>query len=68
MRADTHTRTVRSRVTVNAGSDTMASARREEEMRHTDLLRMHSATAHDWEGEKRNKKDFYDDGTMSFFW
>ncbi|PVD33310.1 hypothetical protein C0Q70_04563 [Pomacea canaliculata] len=46
----------------------MASARREEEMRHTDLLRMHSATAHDWEGEKRNKKDFYDDGTMSFFW
>lgn len=32
------------------------------------MLRMHSATAHDWEQEKARKKDFYDDGTMSFFW
>ena len=25
-------------------------------------------TAHDWEEEKNIDKDFYDDGTMSFFW
>ena len=26
------------------------------------------ATAHDWEEEKNKYKDFYDDGTMTFFW
>ncbi|CAD5125368.1 DgyrCDS13607 [Dimorphilus gyrociliatus] len=25
-------------------------------------------SAHDWEAEKRKRKDFYDDGTMTFFW
>ncbi|TGZ73557.1 hypothetical protein CRM22_001447 [Opisthorchis felineus] len=25
-------------------------------------------TAHDWEEEKNRAKDFFDDGTMSFFW
>lgn len=25
-------------------------------------------TAHDWEEEKNRDKDFYDDGTMTFFW
>lgn len=47
----------------------MASVQREEndhKMRY--MVQVHSATAYDWEGEKRYKKDFYDDGTMSFFW
>lgn len=52
----------------------MASVQRDASMDNRDhrenMLRMHSATAHDWESEKRNKKDkkIYDDGTMSFFW
>jgi len=25
-------------------------------------------TAHDWEGYKTMDKDFYDDGTITFFW
>lgn len=29
---------------------------------------VHTATAHDWEEEKRKQKDFFDDGTMTFFW
>ena len=24
--------------------------------------------AHDWEDEKRRSKNFFDDGTMTFFW
>ena len=49
----------------------MASVQREDtsdKMHRDKLLRMHSATAHDWESDKAKKKDFYDDGTMSFFW
>lgn len=30
--------------------------------------RLHSATAHDWEGYKNKGKDIWDDGTMTFFW
>jgi phosphatidylserine synthase 2 len=33
-----------------------------------DLLRLHTSTAHDWQTEKRIHKDFYDDGTLTFFW
>jgi len=25
-------------------------------------------TAHDWEAEKNLDKDFFDDGTITFFW
>jgi phosphatidylserine synthase 2 len=25
-------------------------------------------TAHNWESEKNRSKDFYDDGTITFFW
>ncbi|XP_076450814.1 phosphatidylserine synthase 2-like [Babylonia areolata] len=49
----------------------MASVQREEsgnKLHRDKLLRMHSATAHDWETDKAKKKDFYDDGTMTFFW
>ncbi len=28
----------------------------------------HRVSAYDWENEKRSTNDFYDDGTMSFFW
>ena len=35
-----------------------------------DMVRLHSATAHDWEGEKQSARNdgIYDDGTMTFFW
>jgi len=45
----------------------MASACHEK-MVVKDLVKLHSSTAHDWEKEKRVKKDFIDDGTISFFW
>ncbi|ESO97633.1 hypothetical protein LOTGIDRAFT_103737 [Lottia gigantea] len=30
--------------------------------------KIHKATAHDWEEDKRKQNDFWDDGTLSFFW
>lgn len=33
-----------------------------------EVYEIHKATAHDWEDEKRNQKDFYDEGNLSFFW
>ncbi|KAK6973721.1 phosphatidylserine synthase 2 [Biomphalaria glabrata] len=49
----------------------MASAQKEkaETVKHgQDLVKLHSSTAHDWQTEKRIHKDFYDDGTLTFFW
>ncbi|GFO03340.1 phosphatidylserine synthase 2, partial [Plakobranchus ocellatus] len=49
----------------------MASARKEKtEVQQVSgkLVKLHTATAHDWETEKRIHKDFYDDGTLTFFW
>ena len=46
----------------------MASAKNELTI---DVVKLHSATAHDWEWEKQHlKRDekIFDDGTMSFFW
>ncbi|XP_069133754.1 phosphatidylserine synthase 2-like isoform X2 [Argopecten irradians] len=43
----------------------MASAQNEVK---TDVLKLHMATAHDWETDKNKKKNIFDDGTMSFFW
>lgn len=31
------------------------------------IYKLHTATAHDWEDQRRHK-DLKDDGTMSFFW
>ena len=31
-------------------------------------MRMPMPPAHDWEAEQRQDKDFYDDGTTTWFW
>ncbi|KAK6184097.1 hypothetical protein SNE40_006629 [Patella caerulea] len=46
----------------------MASVQRDQSNGGTHLHQIHSATAHDWEEDKRKQNDFWDDGTMSFFW
>lgn len=32
------------------------------------VMRLHKATAYNWEAERNKYKDIQDDGTMSFFW
>lgn len=38
------------------------------ERKKEDVYKIHTATAHDWEDEKRKGKKIFDDGTMTFFW
>lgn len=33
-----------------------------------EVIKLHKATAYDWEAERNKYKDIQDDGTMSFFW
>uniref|UniRef100_A0A0L8G341 Phosphatidylserine synthase n=2 Tax=Octopus bimaculoides TaxID=37653 RepID=A0A0L8G341_OCTBM len=44
----------------------MASVRNER--KNHEVYKIHMATAHDWEDEKRKGKKISDDGTMTFFW